>query len=242
MTTIVITVSCQTVRISVDCFLPHAQQVGLTPRTPFQIAPCPSALLNAVLLWGCHFSVDKSFLALRELFLRRSLAALPELLHQTEGAGWASVVAAIQTATLLSTYFFAHDRVLEGTYHANTASGLVLAAGIHRTRVPSSRSHPSSPLQHPITSDEIDSIMTKSSGQYEMWPSARSRNDAVERLMTFWNAFVLEHSWSAVCFLHNPGTRANDVAHLRASLRGIDEMTNISASWPVEYVVSPIRA
>ena len=217
--------------------------MGFTPRVPFLAGTFPPALLYSILLWGLHFAPDKSLQGLREVYLRRAVAALPELLHQHDGGSVGNLLAAIQASTLLATYFFAQGRSIEGAYHANTASGLVLCTGLHTTRLSPSRSHPSSPLHNSVVPEDYNDSARANGSGLDLLPAPRSRGETVERLCTFWNAFVMERTWAAACGLPSPGRRSTGGS---PSFKGLvdggantEGRTVITASWPAEYSVRP---
>ncbi|TDL18673.1 hypothetical protein BD410DRAFT_491282 [Rickenella mellea] len=160
----------------VDAFMPHAEQCGLSvPTDNFKARingspPDPNlhpALKNSVWLWGCHFARDPRTEPHKATFLRRSLENLHDLLFQTD-----KVLQAIQTECLLSSYFLAHGRRLEGIHHINSAALLTVIAGFHQLVVPSITGH----SHH--GSNEILAFN--------------------EKLHAFWNTFVLERCWNAL--------------------------------------------
>ena len=174
-----------------ESFIPHAQQCGLTVspqrfissmtaiNTGYQlgVAPYPHpALKNAVWLWGCHFCGDRSMEKHKSTFLRRAQDGLDDLLQRSEG-----LLEAIQASCLVATYLFAHNRMVEGVYYANAAALLASSAGLHRHLPPGS-------IPRPILGPESLPLALQPPMDGIQW---------AERLLAFWNVYVLERSWSA---------------------------------------------
>ncbi|KAF7291268.1 Transcription factor [Mycena indigotica] len=86
-------------------------------------------LQSAVQLWALHLSHNAEHQAHESTWLQRVLSSQPA----------SSPIETIQTAVLLATYFFTHDRIREGKYHLSLAAGTVLSAGFHQLRLPSTR-------------------------------------------------------------------------------------------------------
>ena len=136
----------------------------------------PAALRYAIWLWGAHFSGLPRIQAFKATFLRRAIENFESLLQNPSG-----LLDAVQAAVLLSTYLFAHGRMVEGAYHANTAALLATSINLHRLIPPAPGSDP---VQGP-------------GGGMLMLPSPHDSIEWGERLHTFWNVYVLERTWSA---------------------------------------------
>lgn len=180
-------------------------------------------------MWGAHFATEKSITPLASMFAKRTSEALPELVQLASGAprtpsnSTSSVVPhvliqAIQAATLLATYYFAHDRTIEGSYQANTASALAISAGLHRMAAPRYTSGNA-------YTDRADC----SNGTAAQIPPARDDLEWAERLLTFWNVYVLEGTWCVIDGF--PSGRWN----------GRELRTRITAPWPKDLEVYGVR-
>ncbi|KAJ7658695.1 hypothetical protein DFH06DRAFT_990190, partial [Mycena polygramma] len=115
-------------------FRPHSSEFGffldwdsflesLQPISPG--ASHPSALLNAIYMWGAHLSSD----AERELEFKNSAlhCAVTQLAAE-------SFLHTVQTEVLLSYFFFRTGVFLEARTHASAAAALIVAGGLYHTR------------------------------------------------------------------------------------------------------------
>lgn len=212
------------------CFL-HGHQIGFTPlpsliRNP-NLSGVPLAARYTTCLWGAHFSNNEQYTVLKPWFLRRAIEELPDLLRQAQASRNAPVIVdgedpldaplpicqAIQVSTVLATYLYAHDRPLEGAYHASTATRLVLASGLHHSQLfPSTststfstrgsgegQTHPyySYPtIATPAYSNIPPSPVAPSS---DLLAPPKTESEALRRLYVFWNCYIVDRSWNVVC-------------------------------------------
>ena len=87
-----------------------------------------SALRNAVYLFGAYVSGDVHLQSLQDELLGYSLQDLSAALANLEGPAIADVV---QTEVILAIYLISCNRYLEGVYHLDGASALLLAGRLH---------------------------------------------------------------------------------------------------------------
>ncbi|KAJ7447212.1 hypothetical protein FB451DRAFT_1188403 [Mycena latifolia] len=133
------------VKTLLDAFLPYATDWGffLDPARfrhdallPFPIGhhsrPSP-ALLTAVYLTSIALSGSTTLKAHEPEFLSRALSALPVSLA---GLHPQKAIHALQTEILLSTYFYASGRFLEGRYHTTAAVSLAVSARLKNRASP----------------------------------------------------------------------------------------------------------
>ncbi|KZT24050.1 hypothetical protein NEOLEDRAFT_495944 [Neolentinus lepideus HHB14362 ss-1] len=85
------------------------------------------ALLNAMYIFGCHFSQSTSLLELKHHFLEKALHFLAEGIQSSD-----NLLHIIQASCLLSLYFFTHCRLLEAYQHAACAATMATSLGIHK--------------------------------------------------------------------------------------------------------------
>ncbi|KAJ6567150.1 hypothetical protein B0H19DRAFT_1374458 [Mycena capillaripes] len=171
----------------IDCFLSYSSEVGFflnasrfrqsaLLRLPIghPTRPAP-AVLVAVYLWGLRLSKQPHLIAQESIFLSRALKLTAKGLS---GLHPQKVMHNMQAEILLTYYFFASGRFLEGKYHTAAVISLGLSSSLHMVR----SAHPSSP-----------------------GPLAPPR-DAVEegeRIHACWIAVVLDKTW-AVALSENP--------------------------------------
>ena len=189
---------------SLDIFLPHRHQVGLELhierlRTSLLLPPEEQrhpVLMNAIYLWACYLSRPQSLGQHEPLYLARSLDFLNEALQNSN-----KVIDIIQGCCLLSLYLLTNGRLLEGSYHASIAASLAMQWGLHRQ-----------------VSEEPDTGVCLDSS-FKLPPPA----DAIERgerILAFWQVFILDRCWSVV--LQRPSTIQD----------GRDMLTSITLPWP----------
>lgn len=187
-----------------DIFLPHRHQVGLELhierlRTSLLLPPEEQrhpVLMNAIYLWACYLSRPQSLGQHEPLYLARSLDFLNEALQNSN-----KVIDIIQGCCLLSLYLLTNGRLLEGSYHASVAASLAMQWGLHRQ-----------------VSEEPDTGVCLDSS-FKLPPPA----DAIERgerILAFWQVFILDRCWSVV--LQRPSTIQD----------GRDMLTSITLPWP----------
>ena len=190
-----------------EIFLPHRHQCGLeihVGRLRESLSYPPSerrhpVLMNAIYLWACYLSRPGSLSEHESLYLSRALSALNDAL-----ANPTKVVDIIQASCLLSVYFLTNGRLLEGSYHANAASTLTIQWGLHQ-----------------IGASEVtpNSIMGDWDSSFRLEP-AKDAIEQGERILTFWQVYVLDRCWSVA--LQRPPVFP-DATHPR---------TTITTPWP----------
>ncbi|KAG2365372.1 hypothetical protein BDR07DRAFT_1374335 [Suillus spraguei] len=164
-------------------------------------------LTNAIFLWACYISRPGPLSTHESHYLSRALDSLSDALQYQN-----RLLDVIQASCLLSVYFLSNGRALEGSYHANAAASLAIQCGLHGA----------------ITNRSFET--TASISPFKLDPP----KDAIEqgeRILTFWQVFVLDRCWSVV--LHKPVT----IPH------GSDGYASIIMPWPQdmeEYVAGQI--
>ena len=132
-------------------------------------------LMNAIYLWACFISRPEALSQHEEHYLQHALDALPEALRSND-----RVVDVIQASCLLSLYFLANGRLLEGSYHASAAASLSVQTGLGR--------RPSQNSQGWSCDSSMDS---------DMKPALNDILDG-ERNLAFWQVYNLDRCWSVV--------------------------------------------
>ncbi|PPQ68192.1 hypothetical protein CVT25_015024 [Psilocybe cyanescens] len=165
-----------------DIFAPHSRQCGLeihmgrlrdSLTLPASEQRHP-VLMNAIYLWACFISRPGPLSQHEEHYLRHSLDALPEALRSND-----KTIDVIQASCLLSLYFLANGRLLEGSYHASAAASICMQVGLGgRTTLDSQ----GSPL------GGIDS---------DLKPTMSDLRDG-ERILAFWQVYNLDRCWSVI--------------------------------------------
>lgn len=162
-------------------------------------------LTNAIFLWACYISRPGPLSTHESHYLSRALDSLSDALQYQS-----RLLDVIQASCLLSVYFLSNGRALEGSYHANAAASLAIQCGLHGA----------------MTNRSSSFETTASISPFKLDPP----KDAIEqgeRILTFWQVFVLDRCWSVV--LHKPVT----IPH------GSDGYASIIMPWPQdmeEYV------
>ena len=134
--------------------------------------PC---LTNAIFLWACHVSRPGPLSEHESHYLNRALEALSDALQYNN-----RVLDVIQASCLLSLYFLSNGRPFEGGYHAAAAASLTLQCGLHGAI-----------MNH--AAFESTAVM----GPLKLEP-AKDAVEQGERILTFWQVFVLDRCWSVV--------------------------------------------
>jgi len=142
--------------------------------------PSP-ALLSAVYLWGLRLSGQPNLMAQEPTFLARALNLTSKGLSDTHPQ---RVMHTLQAEVLLSYFFFASGRSLEGKYHTAGAVSLSLSSSLHLIR---SENH-SSPGILPPPADTVEEG---------------------ERIHAWWTVMVLDGCW-AVGLCETPGFAHRD--------------------------------
>ncbi|GLB37692.1 putative fungal specific transcription factor [Lyophyllum shimeji] len=169
-------------RMLLDILSPHRRQCGLdihmgrlmdSLTTPPEEQRHP-ALLNAMYLWACFISRPEPLCQHEDHYLGLALDALRDGLRDGE-----KIVDIIQGSCLLSMYFLANGRILEGSYHATGAAALAVQCGLH-LNTHQEQSWPADP-QEP----------------YDLKPSRTGVKEG-ERILAFWQVYNLDRCWSVV--------------------------------------------
>jgi hypothetical protein len=109
-----------------------------------------------------------------EHYLQRSLEALPDGLQSPD-----KVIDVIQASCLLSMYFLANGRLLEGSYHASAATALTTQTDLGGRTYSSTRNS---------TVDTMESDLKP--------PKSDTREG--EKILAFWQVYNLDRCWSVV--------------------------------------------
>lgn len=188
-----------------DIFAPHRYQVGLS--APFGRLRDSVALgtpdrhpvlLNAIYLWSCFVSRPGPLSHHENHYLSRALEYLGEALQEQS-----RVIDVIQASCLLSLYFLANGRLLEGGYHVSAAASMCVQWGLH-----GGISNP------PVLG------LTENLPSFKLAPPTDSVQNG-ERILTFWQVYNLDRCWSVV--LQRPPTIPD----------GQTASTSINTPWPI---------
>lgn len=136
-------------------------------------------LTNAIFLWACYISRPGPLSSHESHYLSRTLDSLTDALQYHN-----RLLDVIQASCLLSVYFLSNGRALEGSYHANAAASLTIQCGLHGA------------MTNRSSFETTASILP-----FKLDPP----KDAIEqgeRILTFWQVFILDRCWSVV--LHKP--------------------------------------
>ncbi|KAF9478626.1 hypothetical protein BDN70DRAFT_808426 [Pholiota conissans] len=164
----------------VDIFTPHSRQCGLeihmgrlreSLNLPASEQRHP-VLLNAIYLWACFISRPEPLSQHEDHYLQHALDSLPDALRSAD-----KLLDVIQASCLLSLYFLANGRLLEGSYHASAAAALAVQSGL------SGRSSIEGWFKNGMESD--------------MKPTFSDVREG-ERVLTFWQVYNLDRCWSVV--------------------------------------------
>lgn len=128
-------------------------------------------LLNAIYLWACFISRPEPLSQHEEHYLQHALELLPDGLR-TGG----KLVDVIQASCLLSLYFLANGRLLEGSYHASAAAALAVQSGLSNRVSFEGWSNGTDAESKPTVSDVREG----------------------ERILAFWQVYNLDRCWSVV--------------------------------------------
>ncbi|PCH45038.1 hypothetical protein WOLCODRAFT_91112 [Wolfiporia cocos MD-104 SS10] len=181
--------SAEVVQTLVGFFLPKASQIGFYLHQPRFLksiytqdaetrqARLSPALLNAVYLWGVHFSSNSSLLAHEPVFLQRAVHAVATALAHDPPY---NIIYNVQAEILLANYFFSANRLLEGRYHCNAAVALALSCRLNKIR---SQAHADLPAGVSL-------------GVASAIPPPLDAIEEGERINVFWGVFILDKSWA----------------------------------------------
>ncbi|KAJ6507398.1 hypothetical protein C8R47DRAFT_92897 [Mycena vitilis] len=168
-----------------EIFAPHRHQCGLDihmgqlreslsrPRTE-QRHP---SLMNAIFLWACFISRPEPLSQHEEHYLTQALDALRDGLRDGD-----KMIDIIQASCLLSSYFLANGRILEGSYHASAAAALAVQCGLHQNVAP-----------------ELATWMADPNDDLKPFKLDVHQG---ERILAFWQVYNLDRCWSVA--LHKP--------------------------------------
>ncbi|KAJ7753959.1 hypothetical protein DFH07DRAFT_1061386 [Mycena maculata] len=176
----------------IDIFLPYGSEFGFfmnpsrfrkSALAPFRIGhhsrPTP-ALLITVYLWGLRLSHQENLTAQEPVFLARALDLTSRGLSDSHPR---RVMDTLQAEILLSYFFFASGRVLEGKYHAAAAISLSLSSSLHLVR--------SENLSSPEILPPMDGV------------------EEGERVHAWWTVMIMDKCW-AVALSEDPGFAHRD--------------------------------
>jgi len=138
--------------------------------------------MNAIYLWACFISRPEPLSQHEEHYLQHALEGLPEALRTSD-----KVIDVIQASCLLSLYFLANGRLLEGSYHASAAAALAVQTGLN--------GRPSKANWSPEGSDS------------DLKPAKSDLRDG-EKIHAFWQVYNLDRCWSVI--LRKPTTIPDD--------------------------------
>ncbi|KAJ7042001.1 hypothetical protein C8F04DRAFT_946494 [Mycena alexandri] len=166
----------------IDFFLPFSSEVGfflnasrfrhsalIRHSIGHPSRPSP-AVLAAVYLWGLRLSKQPFLTSQEPIFLSRALKLVTKGLS---GIHPQKVIHNLQAEILISYYFFASGRFLEGKYHTAAAVSLGLGSSIHMVRSANSTS-------------------------LGLLQPARDAVEEGERIHACWNAVILDKTWAVV--------------------------------------------
>lgn len=131
-------------------------------------------LMNAMYLWACFVSRPEPLSQHEDHYLSLALDALRDALRLGD-----KIVDVIQGSCLLSMYFLANGRILEGSYHASAAAALAVQCGLH-LNAHQEQMWPSDPQE-----------------SFDMKPSRTGVKDG-ERILAFWQVYNLDRCWSVI--------------------------------------------
>ncbi|KAK2463298.1 hypothetical protein APHAL10511_004953 [Amanita phalloides] len=167
-----------------DIFAPHRHQCGLDvhfgrlreSQTRPLVEQRHPVLMNAIFLWACFVSRPEPLCSHEEHYLQLALKEIPDALQRAE-----NTIDIIQASCLLSLYFLANGRFIEGGYHASAAASLTIQNGLGDRET-----HVAHIYSYGETGETFD-----------LKPH-RSDIKAGERILTFWQVYNLDRCWSVV--------------------------------------------
>ncbi|KAJ7722947.1 hypothetical protein B0H16DRAFT_1788286, partial [Mycena metata] len=164
----------------IDSFLAYSSEVGFflnssrfrqSALLPLPLGhysrPAP-ALLATVYLWALRLSGQLNLIAQEPVFLARALSLTSKGLSDPHPH---RVMHTLQAEVLLSYFFFAAGRVLEGKYHSAAAVSLGLSSSLHLVR---SQNHVASGTLAPAVDDTEEG----------------------ERIHAWWTVMVMDKCWA----------------------------------------------
>ncbi|KAF9069268.1 hypothetical protein BDP27DRAFT_740437 [Rhodocollybia butyracea] len=174
-----------------EAFLPHALQLGFFLDGPKLIQAFSNhdsdpnekpttALSAAMILLGSVFQRDPQVPPLKEVYLPKAVQAVALGLSENHPQ---KILHTLQANVLVAHYFFLHARALEGKWHLNNATSLILSARMHRIR-----SFQDSDAQGLAITLQASMLL----------PSAQNVVEEGQRINAMWTVFGLNCLWSAV--------------------------------------------
>ncbi|KAG6920237.1 hypothetical protein DXG01_005006 [Tephrocybe rancida] len=169
-------------RMLLDIFSPHRRQCGLdihmgrvvdSLTTPLAEQRHP-ALMNSMYLWACFISRPEPLAQHEDHYLGLALDALRDGLRDGD-----KIVDIIQGECLLSMYFLANGRILEGSYHATAAAALAVQCGLH------------------VNTYQDDVWPADPQEPFDTKPSRTGVKEG-ERILAFWQVYNLDRCWSVI--------------------------------------------
>ncbi|KAF9531595.1 hypothetical protein CPB83DRAFT_848430 [Crepidotus variabilis] len=162
----------------VDIFIPHSRQCGLEINMDHlrESLTLPESeqrhpvLMNAIYLWACFMSRPEGLSQHEDTYLHQTLSALPEALRSHD-----KYIDVIQASCLLSLYFLANGRFLEGSYHAGAAASLCIQTG----------------MCEGVSRERLSETVDNFAGR-------KLNSKDGERILAFWQVFNLDRCWSAI--------------------------------------------
>ncbi|KAH9925721.1 uncharacterized protein B0H18DRAFT_876938 [Fomitopsis serialis] len=160
----------------VGFFLHVSRFLQRTSALPLSTSPThASTLINAVYLLGAYFSTDINLQTLQEDFLAYAMEDLSSTLVDLQPA---AIMDVLQAEVLLAYYFFCNNRTVEGVYHMDAASAIVLASRLHQIR-----------------SARYAAVAGDASSRYQLTPPTDPIDEG-QRINAFWVTFILDRNWS----------------------------------------------
>jgi hypothetical protein len=154
-------------------------------------------LMNAIYLWACFISRPEPLSQHEEHYLSLALDSLRDALRLGD-----RLIDIIQASCLLSTYFLANGRVLEGGYHASAAAALAVQCGLQFSAPYGEQGWSGDPKE-----------------TFDLKPLRTSVKDG-ERILAFWQVYNLDRCWSVI--LRKPSVIPD----------GLDPRHPIECPWP----------
>ncbi|PFH46607.1 hypothetical protein AMATHDRAFT_69484 [Amanita thiersii Skay4041] len=226
--------------ILLDIFVQHQHQCGLDIHIGHSQCHVGqliskrrhSSLMNAMYLWACFISRPDPLSQHEEYFLEVALKEISDGLRTVD-----NILDVIQASCLISIYFLANARFLEGGYHASAAASLAVQCGLV-----SQATLFSSMFNDDKAGEVLDSKLVLSDTRVN------------EQVSTFWQVYNLDRCWSAILRKPNvlPDIEGSTFSPCLKSIDGYD-LDQGSARLPpptikafpyqdADYVTSTIQA
>ncbi|KAG6831208.1 hypothetical protein H0H92_012002 [Tricholoma furcatifolium] len=165
-----------------DVFMAHRHQCWFyssmdrffEPALP-GIEPHP-ALINAMYLLACHFANIEFYSELEPAFFVQVQHEVNLALDTSD-----RLTDIVQASALLAIYLYMNNRVMEGYRHTFSAIKLAVGLGLHQIQQPNTLTGVF-PTQPPLIS----------------LPLPRDQNELDDRILAFWQIFMVDRCWSVV--------------------------------------------